>query len=153
MKIQKSSQGQGLVEYALIAALIISGVLVTLELTGYTVREAYCRAAEGLGSANACATEKVYCEDDFSSADNWTSQYGNWTNPEGQLCTSRGAKSYNNCSESMSTNEDYTIKIDGAQLDTGNGYGVFFRGTEMGERTNGYILKMVIDLHFQMFES
>ncbi|MBT3313746.1 MAG: hypothetical protein HN390_03945 [Anaerolineae bacterium] len=138
---KQSTKGQGLVEYALIVALIIAGVLVSLEMTGYTLREAYCRAAQTLGSEQTCGEEEIYCEDDFASADNWTSQYGTWTNSEGQLCTSAGAKNFNNCSQSMSNNEDYSIKLDGAQLDRGNGYGVFFRGTDMGGRTEGYIVQ------------
>ncbi len=138
---RQSTKGQGLVEYVLIAALIIASVLVALELTGYTLRDAYCRAAQGLGSKKACAEEEIYCEDDFASSDNWTSQYGNWKNKDGQLCTSKGAKSYNNCSQSMKNNKDYSIKLDGAQLDKGNGYGVFFRGTDMGSRTDGYIVQ------------
>ncbi|MCP4140270.1 MAG: DUF1080 domain-containing protein [Chloroflexi bacterium] len=138
---KQSTKGQGLVEYVLIAAIIISGVLVALELTGYTLSEAYCRAGQALGSTKDCGAEKIYCEDDFASADNWSSQYGSWTNSDGQLCTSRGAKNFSNCSQNMANNEDYSIKLDGAQLDKGNGYGLFFRGTDMGSRTDGYILQ------------
>ena len=135
------SRGQGLVEYALIIALIIAGVLVSLELTGYSVRDVYCEVADGLGAENACAEGQVYCEDDFSTSDGWSSQYGTWTNEDGKLCTSRGAKIYSTCSDSMSNNTDYTVKLDGAQLDRGNGYGVFFRGTDLGGRTDGYIVQ------------
>jgi hypothetical protein len=141
--VGQSTKGQGLVEYVLIAALIISGVLIALEMTGYTLREAYCRAAEGLGSEKACAEseEEIYCEDDFTGSDGWPSQYGRWTNEDGQLCTGRNAKSYSACSESMKNNEDYSIKLDGAQLDKGNGYGLFFRGTDLDKRTDGYIVQ------------
>jgi len=139
--ISKPKKGQGLVEYALIAAITAIGVFVALEATGYTIHDAYCRVTEGLGSKNACTGEEIYCQDDFSSSDNWTSQYGSWTNADGQLCTSRGAKNFNNCSQDMKNNKDYTIKLDGAQLDYGNGYGIFFRGTEMDGQTDGYIVQ------------
>ena len=140
MKKEKANLGQGLVEYVLILALISLGVAATLELTGYSVRDAYCAAAEGLGATNACADTRVYCEDDFSSMDDWDSQYGKWSSSDDQMCTSRGAKAYSTCAETLPTS-DYTVNLDGAQLDRGNGYGVFFRGSEMDGKTNGYIVQ------------
>lgn len=141
MKIPKKTRGQGLVEYVIIIALVVIGTLVALDATGYSLREAYCDAANALGNDNTCAAEEIYCQDDFSTADDWTSQYGRWTNQDGKMCTSRGAKNYSNCSQNMKNNEDYTIKMEGVQLDQGNGYGIFFRGTEMGGRTDGYIVQ------------
>jgi len=134
-------RGQGFVEYLIIIALIAVGVYISLETAGYSLRDAYCSAAEVLGNPDACSTGEIYCQDDFSTADDWTSQYGTWTNEDGKLCTSRGSKNYNNCSQNMKNNEDYTIKLKDVQLDRGDGYGIFFRGTEMGGRTDGYIVQ------------
>ncbi len=135
------SVGQGIAEYILILGLIAAGVALSLELTGYSLRDAYCDVAASFGNESACDNAEVYCQDDFTNMDGWSSQYGKWTNPDGKMCTSRGAKSYSTCSESMKNNSDYTIKLDGAQLDRGNGYGVFFRGTELDGRTDGYIVQ------------
>lgn len=134
-------RGQGMLEYILIIALIFLSAYLSLELTGYNLRDAYCKAADILGNPEACATEKIYCEDDFLSAENWVSQYGNWYNEDGQLCTSRGAKNYNQCSLNMDNASDYTIKLTDTTLNQGNGYGLFFRGTEMDGRTDGYIVQ------------
>lgn len=135
------SRGQGLIEYLLLIVLVIMGITVALELTGYSVRDVYCNVAENLGAENVCAEEQIYCQDDFSTMEGWESRYGKWTNPDGKICTSRGARNYNTCSESMQNNSDYTIKLGGAELTQGNGYGVFFRGTEMDGRTDGYIVQ------------
>ncbi len=139
--VKESSRGQGLVEYALIAALIISSVILALNAMGYSLRDVYCQVGESMGNENLCAEGEVYCQDDLSTLDSWTSQYGKWKNEDGKLCTSRGAKNFNNCSQDMKNNSDYTVNLSGAQLDKGNGYGIFFRGTEMGGRTDGYIVQ------------
>lgn len=65
------TRAQGLVEYALLLALVAVVTLVILQLSGYSIRDAYCAAAEGLGADDACAREQVYCEDDFANLDNW----------------------------------------------------------------------------------
>jgi len=98
-------------------------------------------AADALGNPDACSEEQVYCQDDFSTTDDRVSRYGTWTNENGQLCASRGARNYNKCSLTMANMQDYTIKLSDTQLDTGNGYGIFFRGTEMDGRTDGYIVQ------------
>lgn len=140
-KFSPISKGQGLIEYALILALIAVGSLIALEVTGYSVRDVYCKVAEGFGAEDACAGEQVYCEDEFDNLDNWVAQYGSWTNEDGKMCTSAGAKNYSACSESMSNMFDYTINVSGAELSNGNGYGIFFRGTDMGSSTDGYIVQ------------
>ena len=134
-------KGQGLVEYALILALIAIGSFITLDVTGYSVRDVYCAVAEGFGAADACAGERVYCGDDFANLDNWESNWGTWTADEGKICTSGYSKNYNTCSQSMENMSDYVIHLDGAKLNAGDGYGVFFRGTELDGKTNGYIVQ------------
>lgn len=36
---------------------------------------------------------------------------------------------------------DYVIQLNGVELQAGNGYGVFFRATELDGKTNGYIVQ------------
>lgn len=133
--------GQGLTEYALILSLIVATVAAALQITGYSVRDVYCLAAESLGFSETCGVEQVYCEDDFSSLDNWQTNWGNFSNSNNQLCTSGAAKNYNTCSQDMPNMEDYSITVTDAHLKRGNGYGVFFRGTKLDGRTNGYIVQ------------
>ncbi len=138
---KRAVKGQGLTEYALILALLVATAIAAMQITGYDVRDVYCLAAQGLGMDQACTEERVYCEDDFSSLDAWQSNWGNFTNTNNQLCTSGWAKNYNTCSQSMPNMSDYSVKISAAHLMRGNGYGVFFRGTELAGRTNGYIVQ------------
>lgn len=138
----KHLRGQGLTEYMLILALIVVGAIISLQVTGYSVRDVYCAAARGLGvKGGTCATERVYCDDDFTSLDDWETNWGTFTNNDGKICTSGWAKNYSKCSQNMDNMRDYSISIGGAELTRGNGYGIFFRGTDLDGRTNGYILQ------------
>jgi hypothetical protein len=138
---QKGFRGQGLVEYVLILAMTVVGALIALQVTGYSVRDVYCAAARGLGATDVCAGQQVYCEDDFENLDNWKTNWGTFTNPDGQICTSGAAKNYSTCSQDMSNMSDYSVYLTDAQLKKGNGYGVFFRGSNLDGRTNGYIVQ------------
>ena len=138
---RKLSRGQGLTEYILILASTVVTILLVLELTGYSVRDGYCAAARGFGADGVCAGEQVYCEDDFANLDDWQTNWGTFTNQDGQICTSGTAKNYSTCSQSMANMSDYTIDLSGVHQTRGNGYGVFFRGTELDGRTNGYIVQ------------
>lgn len=137
----KHERGQGMTEYVLVLALILVTVLVSMRLTGYNLRDIYCAAAQGLGVTEACAGERVYCEDEFANLDNWKSNWGTFTIEDGKICTSGSAKNYNTCSQNMENMSDYTIKVINAELNQGNGYGIFFRGTELNGQTNGYIVQ------------
>ena len=137
----KSERGQGLTEYVLILALTLVTAITAMELTGYSVREVYCNVAKSLGFEGTCAGKRIYCQDDFENLDKWVTNWGTFTNQDGKMCTSRGAKNYSNCSTQMPNNTDYSVYVSGTELTRGNGYGVFFRGTELDGRTNGYILQ------------
>ena len=139
---QRTSRGQGAAEYALILALLALAVIISMQLTGYSVRDVYCSVARSFGvEGGTCATQQVYCEDDFVNLDGWQTNWGTFTNPEGKLCTSGAAKNYNTCSQSMANMSDYSVSISGAELTQGNGYGVFFRGTELDGSTSGYTVQ------------
>ncbi len=60
---------QGLVEYALIIAIIIAGLLVGLNLAGISLKDAYCTVADALGGA-ACTppANTTICRDTFDTA-------------------------------------------------------------------------------------
>jgi len=116
-------QGQSLVEYALILALIVASVALALLAMGVSARDVYCLAAGGLGLDAQCAH---YLHDDFSNLDGWTIDRGSWQSVDGMLCGGPGeGRIFRNLEGS-----DYTITLDGATLSQGNGYGTYFRVSE-----------------------
>jgi hypothetical protein len=133
--------GQGLVEYALILLLVAISSLLILQLSGVSIRDVYCRVAAGF-SANACAISTAYCQDNFKSLSGWQVTAGpstGWQIVNGQLCANGYGNLDNKCSMSgnMPSN-DYVAEINGAKLNSGNGYGLFVRATQTGLGINGY---------------
>lgn len=65
---QMVENGQGLVEYALLLALIVIGIFLGLNLMGVSIADVYCKAASRIsGNSEACQAKllKTYCEDSF----------------------------------------------------------------------------------------
>jgi Flp pilus assembly pilin Flp len=142
--MKKYSSGQGLVEYALLLALIAAGVMLSLSAFGINLHDVYCKTAESLGKADACevASAQEFCGDDFDSGDisDWHSRYHPPTTQEGQLCMDHYAMMFNACSEKKNKS-DYTVEVENAVLTKGNGYGIFFRVSDAEGRPNGYIFQ------------
>ncbi|RME87502.1 MAG: DUF1080 domain-containing protein [Anaerolineae bacterium] len=147
-----SWKGQGLVEFALLLALVALVAFLALQAMGISVREAYCRVASAF-SENACTDAGVYCSTSFDGKtgheheeeednedrgiDGWEARRGHWKVEDGQMCTSKHARIFNTCSTELPQG-DYEIRLDGATLMQGNGYGVFFRVSNVGSHFNGY---------------
>jgi hypothetical protein len=139
VKQQKYTHGQGFAEYALILALAVVIIVFILNLLGVSVRELYCAALTGLKvETNLC--KSAYCESSFDSMDGWQGQSQAWAIQGGKLCNTSNPGSnflYNQCSQ-KNLPSDYVVKVDGATLNSGNGYGVFFRLQNYNNRPNGY---------------
>ncbi len=134
-------RAQGLLEYALLISLLVIGVGLVLSLFGVSVSGVYCNVAKSLGSQEACAAKKVFCNDAFDAAlSGWQSSQQKPSVKDGQMCFSSGTQSLNQCSVEMKKN-DYTVKMDDVNLNTGNGYGVFFRATDTANGLNGYVFQ------------
>ncbi|GAB4521798.1 MAG: hypothetical protein Fur0018_02710 [Anaerolineales bacterium] len=157
--------GQGLIEYALIIAIVIVGLLVVLRLTGVNLRDAYCQAARSLGVQACSPTKKIACQDTFDSSapgsgeegnkdgkdkgdddhkdgkgaiPGWDTSKGKWSLQDGKMCGGPGeGRIYNACSQALSAS-DYTVSLNSAVLDKGNGYGIYFRTSEGKYGINGY---------------
>jgi hypothetical protein len=136
MKSAKQA-GQGMVEYALLLLLGVIGTLLILQLAGISVKDVYCKVASGF-KAGACVRDTAYCQDDFSNLNNWKNLTGPWKIIDGKACIQGGGEAYNKCSLSNMKESDYTVELDGAKLDAGNGYGIFFRSTLGSQGMNGY---------------
>ena len=141
LKIGRHLAAQGLIEYALIVVLIAIATLAVLQISGVSIYNVYCRVAS-IFSSTACQTSTVYCNDGFNSLSGWQVTAGasnQWTVSNGQLCASGYGILTNKCSMSSSLpTADYVAQIDGAKLNSGNGYGIFFRSTNGSQGINGY---------------
>jgi hypothetical protein len=131
---------QGIVEYVLILALVASVAALSLQLTGTSLQEVFCQVVDGLGfSSKRC--DRAYCQSSFDSLDGWQSVRGlGWETRDGQLCnTSNMAQNYlyNQCSM-QNLPSDYSVRIKGAILAQGDGYGIFFRVQNYTGRPDGY---------------
>ena len=139
-QLRHAARGQGFAEYALILALAVVVVVLILNLLGVSVRGLYCAALTGLGIETTLC-ESAYCQSAFDSMEGWQSAHSYaWGIQNGQLCnkSNPGANFlYNQCSQ-QNIPSDYVIKLDGATLNSGNGYGVFFRLQDADSTPNGY---------------
>ena len=140
-KPNRTRHAQGVVEFAIILALVVIVVLLVLRLTGLSVSDAFCKVVKGLKVSSTCGQPQSYCNDSFNNLSNWSTAPG-WSLNNGQLCNSANATNFifNTCSEAPSLPSDYTINIDVATLFAGNGYGVSFRQSSTNP-INGYIFQ------------
>lgn len=136
-----SSSGQGLVEYALLIALVVIIIILVLQIFGITLQDVYCQVATTLGGGETCQIEKKYCEDNFAGdMDGWNNLYQSASIQDEKLCMNRYSMMFNQCSIDEN-DSDYTVNISGVNLNRGNGYGIFFRATNTDRRQNGYIFQ------------
>jgi hypothetical protein len=134
----KLKNGQGLVEYALLLALLVIGMILVLSLSGTSLSDLYCRVASGIGGGKACNEQKMYCQDNFDGdTSGWQNVSGAPTMQNGQMCFPNSMQVMNKCSTQM-TQSDYVINLNDVTLMQGNGYGVYFRSTLTGSGLNGY---------------
>lgn len=128
-----NADGQGLIEYALLIALVSSVVILSLSVMGIGVKDIYCGIVENLGGSDVCRS--AFAED-FSDISDWVSSWGKWDNSNDELCGSRWGGIFN---EDFS-GDDYTVNVGKANLAQGKGYGVYFR-TQDYKKPNGYIFQ------------
>ena len=134
-----SNNGQGLVEYALLLALIAVGGILIMSLLGVSVSDLYCRAVNGITGGTACKAPSTYCQDNFDgNTSAWQNLSGTPpTSQNGQMCFSGYMQNMNKCSAKM-TQSDYVINLNGVTITQGNGYGVYFRATLADNKVSGY---------------
>jgi hypothetical protein len=129
-KITQHQTGQGNVEYALLITFVILGVILILMVLGIDLQGVYCRVVSAAGLPNACGS---YFTDDFANLSNWDIVSGSWQAKDGNLLGNPNeGRIFHNLSQS-----DYTLTVNGATLNQGNGYGIWFRATNT-KQVNGY---------------
>ena len=148
MQKRKSLSGQGFIEYALILAGIALASILILNISGVSVREAYCKAVISLGG-EACDENKdcSFAFDNPSDLDAWESNSDNkLTLEDGKACITgdgKSAQSYLNpsCSKSL-LSDDYSISLSDVNVDRAvdnnknTGFDTWFRAKD---DKNGYL--------------
>jgi len=129
----KRVPGQGILEYVLIISLIPVVLWLVLNLTGVSLRDAYCSVIDTFG-IDAC--QASYFSDSFDNLDQWDIIDGNWQINDGKLCDKGGGRIF----AEIPGVEDYQITLSGANLSEGNGFGIMFRSTNF-EDDNSYIFQ------------
>jgi Flp pilus assembly pilin Flp len=136
-------RGQGIVEYALIIALVGIATILSLFVFGVSLRSVYCAAVGGLtGREDVCEPiQELLLTESFDSLDGWSfnSSGTGWVIEEGQLRATRDGE--HRAFVGDSSWEDYTVTVDYADLEQGNGYGVYFRAEGEPDSINGYIFQ------------
>ncbi|MCS7011154.1 MAG: DUF1080 domain-containing protein [Anaerolineales bacterium] len=132
MKRSMLHPGQGLVEYGLIILLVVLVALLVLSLSGVSLKDIYCFLAEKIGSRPVTCAASLF-SDDFNDLSRWTVVSGKWEIKNGQLCTSQPGRIFVPIEDA----DNYVIQLNGAKLDQGNGYGIYFRADNF-KAVNGY---------------
>ncbi|MBM3150983.1 MAG: DUF1080 domain-containing protein [Chloroflexi bacterium] len=133
MEKKMSNRGQGLVEYLILISLVTAVIFLSLEMTGTSIQDLLCQAADSIGDPPSSCTTSVF-EDDFDNLDQWTVISGDWKIRDGRLC---GGPGEGRIFAPIPDLDDYEVTLSGAKLDTGNGYGLYFRASNF-KAVNGY---------------
>ena len=153
------NQGQGLVEYGLILALVAVIVIIGVTLFGKGIEEDYDDVVLALGGTLSEGNQSSYCSSEMDNLDDWGlagAGKDGWFVENGQLCKeSSGSSSYaySGCTqtESMINTSDYVVTITGVTMTQGDGYGIMFRLQDYDGNPNGYIFQLDPGLHGLVF--
>lgn len=122
--------GQSTAEVGILIVLVALVAVLGLTVAGVDVRGIYCRVAAAFGGGGCERLLDV----DLSDFEPWKVISGRWKGQNGRMC---GGQGEGRIFHRDFKGDDYTITVDRAQLLKGNGYGVFFRASNV-ERVNGY---------------
>lgn len=125
--------GQGLIEYGLIALLVVAISALALIEFGPGTEDLYQTTLDSLSDV-----QEGDISEDFLNLDDWVIGWGKkrWKMQDGKLVGKRNAGIF----LKDFSGEDYTIDVEGANLSKGRGYGVFFR-TQNPDKPEGYIFQ------------
>ncbi len=132
MDRKRAEYAQGLVEYALLIVLVVLAIILALSIAGVSLKDVYCLIAQKLGAQPAACTGALF-SDDFDTLSGWQIISGKWEIKNGKLCNANGGQIF----KPLPGAGDYVINLNGAKLDQGNGYGIFFRADNF-KQVNGY---------------
>lgn len=142
-------RGQGLVEYALLLAVVVLATALLLNITGVSINDIFCRVVGSLGGEVCAETSCVLAFDDPAELDSWNARdvkNGNLIIENSQLCNKGTQMNYfAACAEGGFDGEgysDFTAILDGIKInkydnDLNPGFDFVFRADDKG---NGYWL-------------
>jgi Flp pilus assembly pilin Flp len=122
--------GQSMVEIGVIIALMALAVILILTTAGVNVNAALCQVARAFGASQACG---LLFSENFDNLDAWEKVRGKWDLENGRLCGGPGEGRI----FTPIDGDNYRVNIDQNELLQGNGYGVFFRASDV-ENVDGY---------------
>ncbi|MDD4028201.1 MAG: DUF1080 domain-containing protein [Caldisericia bacterium] len=133
------SDGQTLIEYALMIAVVVLILILAFPSLSRSTINVFTRYEDTLDQASALWTSSnIVFQDDFQSLDNWTTTRGEFDiDEQGRLYNSNSGE---NRSFMNYQGSDFQMSIDVAHLTEGQGYGVWFRASDMDSPSgiNGY---------------
>lgn len=132
-----SEKGQGLIEYALMMALLVLVVILALSLTGTSLADVYCSVVRQIAPDNASSCSVYVEEEEAVTLKNWVLVYGkaDWSINDDQIEMRGGDQRIVNTAELP---DDYRVIVNPAVLEGGPGYGILFRQTPNGSSYSGY---------------
>ena len=133
-------RGQSTVEYALIVGLLALLVIVMLALLGVQLASVYCSIVGAFTSSAECSEgSTILLQNSFDTLDGWNFTTGNgWRLQNGQLAVTEGGEQRGFTGDPNWT--DYSVEVEQANLQQGNGYGVYFRISNE-PAINGYVFQ------------
>jgi hypothetical protein len=134
MKIGSGRPGQGLAEYMLVIILVVIIVIAVLQVGGISVKSLFCKIAQNLNSQPAVCSTSLF-QDDFNNLNQWQIINGKWVIKDGKLCGGPGGEG--KIFAPIPGAKNYVVSLKGAKLDSGNGYGLFFRANNF-QNVSGY---------------
>jgi Flp pilus assembly pilin Flp len=145
-KIKSLETGQAMIEYGLILVFVSIVVIVILSVLGKATKKPYEDILLALNVPTPGSNDPIeYCKGDMNSMDDWLLQ-GNktkdWQTNDGKLCMNNKGGSnyaYSKCSaNSMPNQSDYVVRLSGANLLGGSGYGVMLCEQNNDGKPSGY---------------
>jgi len=123
--------GAGMVEYAVLIAVLVLAVVLALNYLGDTLGKNFSDTGTTLAIGES--DRPVSFADKFDDLDDWHKVQGKWKIERGKLQGGKGeSRIFSNAG-----GKDYVVTIDSVELKKGKGYGIYFRATDV-KKVNGY---------------
>jgi Flp pilus assembly pilin Flp len=135
----QKQKGQAAAEYGLIIALIGILVIIILAILGVRLSSVYCGIVGLIGQTPSQCAKGTLLQDPFDNLSGWNFSTGNgWVNQDGKMCAAQSGE--RRAYTGQSDWSDYTVQAQQATLNSGDGYGVYFRVTNE-PAINGYVFQ------------
>ncbi|NSW53200.1 MAG: hypothetical protein HPY85_11900 [Anaerolineae bacterium] len=151
---KRTTRGQGLVEYALVIALVGLLTILGITLFGEKNHDIYNRIISSISGTQTANTEVegeknrftlTTCEGEVSNIKNWkinTDGKKDWESNGSAMCIANNRSSqnfgYSKCSQNKAIPSDYEVELVNAHLTQGDGINLMFRVNKYSQKPDGY---------------